>query len=107
MDKCSICMNNIDNNIDNIIYKCNDNRHFYCEDCMKHFLSTIRNDYNFINNYERNNQIKCYSCDSHFEHNILLNSSIKINKLKLYEYTYLIYNIYIYHKHSTMKVNLK
>lgn len=76
MDKCSICMNNIDNNIDNIIYKCNDNRHFYCEDCMKHFLSTIRNDYNFINNYERNNQIKCYSCDSHFEHNILLNSSI-------------------------------
>jgi hypothetical protein len=43
---------------------------------MKHYLSSIRNDYNFINYYEKNNQIKCYSCDSHFEHNTLLKSSI-------------------------------
>jgi hypothetical protein len=37
----------------------------------------MKNDYNFINYYEKNNQIKCYSCDSHFEHDTLFNSSIK------------------------------
>ena len=76
MVECSICNYNIDN-INNIIYRCNDDKDFCCEHCMKHYLSSMKNDYNFINYYEKNNQIKCYSCDSHFEHDTLFNSSIK------------------------------